>query len=59
MKQGLILDDEARTFKPDGEVHVWGFQATSTNSIYTLDFSPESLSKLEYAIMFTLRFEED
>jgi len=55
---GLISIGETRTFPAKGAVHVWGMHATSTNSIRVADLSPESLSTLEKAIIFTLRFEE-
>ncbi|RXZ79539.1 hypothetical protein EBB07_22690 [Paenibacillaceae bacterium] len=57
--RGLIHSNELRTFTADGPVNVWGMQATSTNQIHTLDLSPESLSKVEWAIIFTLRFDEE
>jgi len=56
--EGLIHYSESQTFSADETVYVWGMHATSTNSIRTSDFSPESLSNLEKAIIFTLRFEE-
>jgi len=34
---------------------VWGIQATSTNQIRTLDFSEESLSQMEWGLIYTLR----
>lgn len=55
---GLIQDNEPRTFHTNEPVHIWGKHATSTNEIRTSDFSPEALSRLEWAIMFTLRFDE-
>lgn len=56
--QGLIYNNEPRTFIAEESVYVWGMQATSTNEIYTADLSPESLSRLERAIIFTLRFDD-
>jgi len=56
--QGLISTFESQTFPADETVYVWGMHASSTNSIPTADLSPESLNRLEKAIIFTLRFEE-
>lgn len=56
--KGLISMGETYTFTTENTVHLWGMQATSTNQIYTADFSPESLSMLEQAIILTLRFED-
>lgn len=56
--RGLISNNEPRTFNAEESVYVWGMQATSTNKIHTADFTPESLSRLEQAIIFTLRFED-
>jgi hypothetical protein len=56
--RGLIASHEPRTFTAGKAVHVWGMQATSTNEIRTADFSPESMSMLEWAVIFTLRFED-
>jgi|GEM_PF-6913155 len=55
---GLLSEFEPRTFHKDDAVPVWGMQATSTNTIQTADLSPESLSRLEAAILFTLRIED-
>ncbi len=56
---GLIHYNEPITFPANGDVPVWGMQATSTNSIRTADFSSESLGSLEWAIIFTLSFEDE
>ncbi|MEF3310503.1 hypothetical protein PV433_16590 [Paenibacillus sp. GYB004] len=56
--RGVISFAEPRSFPVEGSVHVWGMQGTSNNEIHTADFSPESLSRLERAIIFTLRFEQ-
>ncbi|WP_193726572.1 hypothetical protein [Paenibacillus guangzhouensis] len=56
--RGLIDYAEPRTFSTNGPIHVWGMQATSNNMIRTADFSPESLQRLEAALIFTLRFED-
>ncbi|KRE29757.1 hypothetical protein [Paenibacillus sp. Soil522] len=56
--RGLIYNNEPRTFMADESVYLWGMQATSTNVIHTADLSPESLSRLESALIFTLRIEE-
>jgi hypothetical protein len=54
----LIYHNEPRTFYADESVHLWGMQATSSNIMSTADFSPESMSGLEWALIFTLRFED-
>ncbi|URN93717.1 MAG: hypothetical protein NAG76_18075 [Candidatus Pristimantibacillus lignocellulolyticus] len=56
--KGIMDIQEVSTFTTESPIPVWGMQATSGNFISTLDFSPESLSKLEYAILFTLKFED-
>jgi len=56
--RSLIYNNEPLTFIAEKSVYVWGVQATSTNQIHTADLSPESLSRLEWAIIFTLRFED-
>lgn len=56
--KGLIQDTEPSSFSAGDPVHVFGMHATSTNSIRVADFSPESLSRMEWALLFTLRFEE-
>lgn len=57
--QGLIDNTEPFTFNTDESVHVWGMQATSNNVMRVADFSPESLSGLEWALIFTLNFEDE
>lgn len=56
--RGLIYHSESRTFTADEPVYLWGMQATSNNVISAADLSPESLSGLERALIFTLRFED-
>lgn len=56
--RGLIYNNEPRTFIADESVYLWGMQATSTNVIHTAELLPESLSRLEWALIFTLRFED-
>ncbi|MCM3782415.1 hypothetical protein M3231_05485 [Neobacillus mesonae] len=56
--RGLIETMEPLSFTADQAVHVFGVQATSTNSIRTADLSEESLSQTEWALIFTLRFDE-
>ncbi|MWC29383.1 hypothetical protein [Paenibacillus sp. MMS18-CY102] len=53
---GLILNTSPQRFADDAPVYVMGVHATSTGMIPTADFSPESLSQLEYALLFTLHF---
>lgn len=56
--RGVIDYQEPTTFTTKESVHVWGMQSTSTHKIQVLDFSPESLSSIEQALIFTLRFED-
>ncbi|KKO55424.1 hypothetical protein [Paenibacillus sp. DMB20] len=56
--RGLIQDTGPHSFTTDQPVHVFGMQATSSNEIYTADLSPESLSRTEWALVFTLRFDD-
>ncbi|MHA6485196.1 hypothetical protein ACX1C1_25225 [Paenibacillus sp. strain BS8-2] len=54
--QGLIGYQDPITFEDDASAYVWGWHTTSTNSIHTLDFSPESLAKIEWALLFKLKY---
>lgn len=56
--RGLIQDAEPRSFTGDQAVHVFGMQATSSNTMRTSDLSTESLSQTEWALVFSLQFEE-
>lgn len=56
--QGLIQNSEAQTFTASEPVHVFAVQAASVNQMSTADLTNESLSKTEYALVFTLRFED-
>lgn len=56
--RGVIQNQEPKTFSTEEAIHVWGMQSTSDQKIQILDFSPESLSSIEQAIIFTLRFED-
>ena len=56
--RGLISNSEPRIFIANEPIHVWGMQATSSNEIHTADLSEESLNKLEWGLIFTLRFEK-
>ncbi len=57
--RGLMAGQLARTFTvADLPAPVWGIQATSTNQMRAADLSEESLSRLEWGLIFTLRLEE-
>ncbi|WP_390580921.1 hypothetical protein [Paenibacillus illinoisensis] len=56
--RGLIQNTETLTFTPDHPVHTFAMHATSSNQVFAGDFSEESLSKTEWALVFTLRFDE-
>lgn len=55
--RATLENTEPISFTAEQPVHVFGMQATSSNEMYTLDLSPESLSKAEWALVFTLRFQ--
>ncbi|WP_138753114.1 hypothetical protein [Paenibacillus sinopodophylli] len=55
---GLVNYQEPVSFMADEDEHVWGLQATSSGMMRMADFSPDSLAGLEWAIIFTLRFEK-
>jgi hypothetical protein len=56
---GLIQDTRPRSFTIDQPVHVFGMHATSTNKIHTADLSTDSLRNTEWALVFTLRLDEE
>lgn len=58
MGRGIISYYEPQSFIAQGTVRVWGMQMTSANRMITADFSQELLSKVEQAILFTLRFDD-
>src|SRR5690606_10573545 len=55
--QGLLQHSRPMTFQANESIHVFGLHATSTNGIRTGDLSPESLARIEKAIIFTLHVE--
>lgn len=57
--QGLIQDTRSRSFTIDQPVHVFGMHATSSNEIHTADLTTDSLRKTEWALVFTLRLNDD
>lgn len=57
--QGLIQDTHPRSFTIDQPVYVFGMHATSSNEIHTADLTTDSLTKTEWALVFTLRLDED
>lgn len=56
--RGLIQHNETLRFTPDHPVHTFAMHATSSNELFAGDFSEERLSKTEWALVFTLRFDE-
>ena len=42
----------------EGEVAIWGLQATSQSVLHSMDFSPEQLSKTDWAVIFKLAATE-
>lgn len=57
--RSLIQNTRPQSFTADQTAHVFGMQATSANEIHAADLSPESLSKTEWALVFTLRFDDE
>lgn len=55
---GLLNHQKSFTFSTNKPVYLWGMQSTSSNAIRTLDLSDESFSKLEWGIVFTLKFDK-
>jgi len=55
---GLISESEERTFEAQGAVPIWGMQSTSSNMIQSANLSAESLNRLEWALVITLRFKD-
>ncbi|MEO2203409.1 hypothetical protein ABGV42_06665 [Paenibacillus pabuli] len=56
--RGLIQHTEALTFTTDRPVPAFAMHATSSNQVFAGDFSEDTLSKTEWALVFTVRFEE-
>lgn len=56
---GLIQDTRPRSFSIDQPVHVFGMHATSSNRIHAADLSTDSLRNTEWALVFTLRLDEE
>jgi hypothetical protein len=54
--KALIGYHEPITYPLGQAVPIWGIQATSTNAIHPTDFTPDYLSRTEYALIFTVRF---
>lgn len=54
----LALPNQASTFPAEGTVYLWGMHATSSNAIRTSELSPESVEKLEWALVAAVRFED-
>jgi hypothetical protein len=53
-----IIGNPTATYKADSAVPIWGIQATSTGAIYPSDLTPEYLARTEYALIFTVRFQD-
>ncbi|MGO4106389.1 hypothetical protein [Paenibacillus sp. YAF4_2] len=57
--QGLLQNNEEQSFTYDQSIYAFGVQATSANSMITAEPTAESLSKAEWALVFTVRFEKE
>lgn len=53
----VMQHNEAQTFTIKEPIYLWGITGTQANELYSADSSPESLSKLEQTIMFTVYFD--
>ncbi|WP_276354660.1 hypothetical protein [Cohnella caldifontis] len=53
--RGSIEHAEAKTFGANEPAPIWGMQAAGSNGMETADFSQESLSRVEWGLIFTLR----
>lgn len=56
--RSLISTYEKQMITVGESAPVFGIQTTSSNKLYTSDFSAESLNRIEYALVFTLHVEE-
>ncbi|MCM3127950.1 hypothetical protein ACFQ3J_15055 [Paenibacillus provencensis] len=56
--KGLVEHTEPQSYAVDQPIYVFAMQATSTNQIYIMDLTQESLSETEWALVFTLRFDD-
>jgi len=54
--KSLIAHHESMTYPVDQAIPIWGIQATSTGELHTTDFTPDSLARTEYALIFTVQF---
>jgi hypothetical protein len=50
----IPLGHEQRVSPEDGELAIWGFQATSQNILHATDLTPEQLKQTDWAIVFNL-----
>ncbi|CAM3485727.1 hypothetical protein PALU110988_25060 [Paenibacillus lupini] len=57
--QGLLQHNEKKSFTAVETVYAFGVQASSANSMSTAELTSESLSKTEWALVFTLRYQND
>lgn len=57
--QGLFQNNEEQSFTYNQPIYAFGVQATSANSMITAEPTAESLSKTEWALVFTIRFEKE
>lgn len=54
--KGLVDHTEPQSYSFDQPIYVFAMQATSTNEIYMMDLTQESLGETEWALVFTLRY---
>ncbi|MCG7381935.1 hypothetical protein [Paenibacillus sp. ACRRY] len=56
--RGLIQHTETLTYTTDRPIPTFAMHATSSNQVFAGDFTEEALSKTDWALVFTVRFDE-
>ncbi|WP_337099153.1 hypothetical protein [Paenibacillus sp. YIM B09110] len=54
----IPLHQEQSVSPEEGEVAIWGLQATNLKTLHTMDFSPEQLKLTDWAVIFKLAATE-
>ncbi len=54
----IPLYQEHRVSPDEGEVAIWGLQATDQNMLHTMSLSPEELKMTDWAVIFKLAATE-
>ncbi|MGO4372313.1 hypothetical protein [Paenibacillus sp. 2TAB19] len=48
------MHEEQSVSPEEGEVAIWGLQATNLKTLHTMDYSPEQLKLTDWAVIFKL-----